>query len=171
MSLAKVFLSAAVLLSSLPASASDALFKTDQFLGSFPNFPLRGIGSGGRPWVLTSIEAKLEAPEGGETRATLKVEVVGLVFADGTIINGVDVSGTRGGVDQYVATLSCLDQAGNTTNVTTRGFDTTVGGDAEIKDRIDVPTPCYAPLVFVRSFTADATGVRRPGNWFAVNGF
>lgn len=170
MALAKALLAVVVVLAALPASAEapDNLFKADQFRGSVPSLPMRGIGSGGAPWVLTSIEAKVDAPLAGETMAQLKVEVIGLVFAAGTIIGGVDVGGTRGGVAQFAATLSCVDEAGQTVNVTTGGFPTTTTGDAKIKERIALPPVCYSPLVFVRSFNP-TTGVA--GNWFAVNGF
>lgn len=165
MALAKALLSLAVLLAALPAVAKDdpELLKTDSFLGSVPNVPIRGINSGGVAWVLTSIEAKLEQvgpAESGFRPAELKVDVVGLQFAPPD-----PRAGTRGAVAQFAATVSCVDALGQTVNVTTGGFPTTLAGDAQIRAIVQLPEVCYAPLVFVRSFAAAA------GNWFAVNGF
>jgi hypothetical protein len=158
-----------VLLVAAPAAASaDDLFKTDRFRGSVPGITIRDVASGGRPWILKSIQARLEAPKGDETTATLKVDVKGLVFPPGTVINGEDVGGTRGGVTHFAATLSCIDALGATVNVTTGGFETTLDGDADIRERITVPAVCYAAVLLVRSFNPTAGTA---GNWFAASGF
>lgn len=169
MSLAKVFLSAAVLLSSLPAVAGDGqrLFDLDSFRGNERLATLRGINAGGQPWVFDSIDAKLDAPREGETQARLRVKVKGLVFAPGT-----PLAGTRGQVSHYAATLSCFKGAdtdpANHVLVTTTGFPTNLDGDADIDEVIEVPAVCFAAVLFVRSFNPD-TG--QAGNWFAVSGF
>jgi hypothetical protein len=154
----------ALLLSSSVAVADgpENLLKTDRFRGSVPGVAIRDVASGGRPWVIGSGEAKLEAD------GTFKLEVEGLVFPPGTVINGVDVSGTRGPITHFAATLSCIQADGTTANVTTTGFPATTTGDGHVKTKIDVPPVCYAPVVLVRSFNP-TTGV--PGNWFAVTGF
>lgn len=164
------FLSLTLLvLTAAPAAASaDDLFKTDRFRGSVPGITLRDVASGGRPWILKSIQAKLEAPKRDESTATLKVDVKGLVFPPGTILNGVDVGGTRGGVTHFAATLSCVDELGATVNVTTGGFPATLEGDADIREKITVPAVCYAPVLLVRSFNPTAGAA---GNWFAASGF
>ena len=176
MSVAKLSVSLAVLLSSVPALAEN-LLDTDQFRGSVPGIVIRDVASGGRPWVLDSIKAQLKAPGDGQTTARLKVDVNGLVFAPGTIIGGVNVGGTTGAVTHFAATLSCVDAAGQTVNVTTGGFPTTTTGVARIEQDIDVPAVCYAPILLVRSFTPAANNngavpaAGTAGNWFASTGF
>ena len=176
MRVAKLVLSLAVVLFSLPAAAEN-LLNTDQFRGSVPGIVIRDVASGGRPWVLDSIKAQLKAPDDGEASSRLKVDVKGLVFAPGTIIGGVDVGGTTGAVTHFAATLSCVNELGQTVNVTTGGFPTTTTGNARIEQDIDVPAVCYAPIVLVRSFTPAAgnngavPAAGTAGNWFASTGF
>lgn len=167
MSLAKPLLAAVALLLSLPAAADGHLFETKDFRGNVPGVTLRGVNAGGQPWVFDSIQARLFAPDDGETLARLRVKVKGLVFAPGT-----PLAGTRGGVTHYAATLSCFTGAdtdpANHVLVTTDGFPTNLDGDADIDDEVAVPAVCYAPVLFVRSFNP-TTGAA--GNWFAVTGF
>ena len=176
MRVARNVVSLAVVLFALPAAAEN-LVDTAQFRGAVPGIVIRDVASGGRPWVLTSIKAVLKEPGDGETSSRLKVDVVGLVFAPGTIIGGVNVGGTTGAVTHFAATLSCVDATGLTVNVTTGGFPTTTTGNARIEQDIDVPPVCYAPIVLVRSFTPAAgnngavPAAGTAGNWFASTGF
>jgi hypothetical protein len=135
----------------------------EHFRGSVPGFVVAGVPSGGRPWVIRSGSAKLDAD------GTLKVEVQGLVFAPGSIVGGVDVSGTTGPVTHFAASLACAQADGTHAVVaTTPGFPVTTTGDGEIRTRIAVPASCYAPAVLVRSFSP-ASGTA--GAWFAADGF
>lgn len=153
----KAALALAVLLSSSVAAAAPTLLKADEFLGNVPGVPIRGVNSGGLPWVLDKIDVKLEAD------GTLKVNVDGLVFAPGT-----PAAGTTGAVTHYAVTLSCIQADGSTANVTTGGFAVTTDGDVRFKTTIEIPPVCYAPVILVRSFNP---ATQAAGNWFAVNGF
>jgi hypothetical protein len=61
--------------------------------------------------------------------------------------------------------VSCLssDAAGapTTVNVSTDPVPATTTGNAEIDAKAPLPSPCFAPIVFVTSGT---------GNWFAITG-
>ncbi len=60
--------------------------------------------------------------------------------------------------------MSCLSIDGEevvTINVATDPFPASTGGDSHIKDTVELPSPCVAPIVFVGP---NAT------TWFAVTG-
>ena len=72
-------------------------------------------------------------------------------------------------VGSFKAILSCLsvDGMGNkvTVNVETDTFPATTGvgaGDSKIRDTLELPDPCIAPIVFVTNSN---------GDWFAASGF
>jgi hypothetical protein len=111
--------------------------------------PIRGVNGGGVPWRLASAQGRLRAD------GRLDIEVQGLVL----VSTGANTSPTFRGV------VSCLssDAAGAPTTVTvsTDPVPATMTGNAEIDARVALPSPCFAPIVFVTSGT---------GNWFAVTG-
>lgn len=111
--------------------------------------PIRGVNGGGVPWKLESAHGRLRAD------GRLNVEVEGLVL----VSTGLNPSTTFRGV------VSCLssDAAGapTTVNVSTDPVPASSAGDAEIDARVALPSPCFAPIVFVTSGT---------GSWFAVTG-
>ena len=110
---------------------------------------IRGVNGGGVPWKLSSAEGRLRAD------GRLSIDVMGLVL----VTTGVNPSPTFRGV------VSCLssDAAGapTTVNVSTDPVPATSTGNAEIEARVALPSPCFAPIVFVTS---------GGGNWFAVTG-
>jgi len=111
--------------------------------------PIRGVNGGGVPWKLASAEGRLRAD------GRLSIEVEGLVL----VSTGVNPSPTFRGI------VSCLssDAAGapTTVNVSTDPVPATSTGNAEIAAKVVLPSPCFAPIVFVTS---------GGGNWFAVTG-
>ena len=111
--------------------------------------PIRGVNGGGVAWKLTSAEGRLRAD------GRLSIEVQGLVI----VSTGVNPVATFRGV------VSCLssDAAGapTTVNVSTDPVPATTTGNAEIEAKVPLPSPCFAPIVFVTS---------GGGNWFAVTG-
>jgi hypothetical protein len=127
--------------------------------------PVRGISGGGLPWVIGSASGELSA------NGKLEVKVRGLVFDPNdpeVIARGLAGMNT---IPQFRAIVSCLsvDADGNpsTVNLMTDPFPATTGlavdggGRANIEARLDLPTPCIAPIVFVTS----------PGGaWFAATG-
>lgn len=116
--------------------------------------PIRGVQGGGAPWDIARGEGELHA--NGE----LEVEVRGLVLSS----TGVNPSPT------FRAIVSCMttavDPATNAltavvANVPTGEFPATATGDAKIEAALELPDPCYAPIVFVTNAAL---------RWFAVTG-
>ena len=127
------------------------------FLGN--SNPINGVPGGGRPWVLEEGSGKLQA------NGRLDIKVRGLI---------IPVSeGPQFGINPvafFRAILSCttVDESGNPIILNTRtqnGAEVMIGdprnGDAGIKEVIELPSPCLAPIIFVTSPT---------GAWFAVTG-
>lgn len=116
------------------------------FVGS--GNPIRGINGGGLPWKIT--EGSGELTSGGK----VEVQVRGLVLLNGT--NPVPF------FDAIVSCLTIDDQgAPATANVATGPFPATGTGDSKIEDTVTLPSPCFAPIIFVGP---NAT------TWFAVTG-
>lgn len=111
--------------------------------------PVRGVNGGGVPWKLESAHGRLRAD------GRLDIEVEGLVL----VSTGLNPSPTFKGI------VSCLssDAAGapTTVNVSTDPVPASMTGDAKIHAKIILPSPCFAPIVFVTS---------GGGSWFAVTG-
>lgn len=118
--------------------------------------PIRGISGGGLPWELESGSADLRA--GGQ----LHVEVEDLVLARRAPVPA-NLQGTNP-FPQFKAIVSCLttaDGAATTASVSTETFDATPTGDGELDTSVALPSPCFAPVVFVTAPT---------GAWFAITG-
>lgn len=117
---------------------------------------IRGVPGGGLPWMLDGAKGELRA--GG----SLRVEVHGLVLARRAPVPA-NLQGTNP-IPQFKAIVSCLSSSGGsptTVNVATDPVPASATGDAEIEATLDLPSPCFAPIVFVTS----------PGGaWFAVTG-
>jgi hypothetical protein len=120
---------------------------------------IRGVPGGGLPWDLEGARGSLE------TDGMLKIDVFGLVLADDPrvpverrLINPQS---------DFRAIVSCLtiDELDPTlvvtVNMMTGLFPTGVAGDATIEEKVMLPYPCFAPIIFVTSPT---------GSWFAVTG-
>lgn len=117
---------------------------------------IRGIPGGGLPWILESGSADLRAD------GRLQVEVEGLLLARRAPVPA-NLQGTIP-FSQLKAIVSCqttTDGSATTANISTGPFDVTPAGDGELDTSVALPSPCYAPIVFV---TAPA------GAWFAVTG-
>jgi hypothetical protein len=120
---------------------------------------IRGFGGGGLPWVIEEGEAKIS--EDG----TVDVTVHHLVFDpnDETVIaRGLAGQNTVAAFRAIVSCQSIEAGAAVVKNVSTDPFPATTGlggGDAHILQKVTIPSPCYAPIVFVTS---------PAGNWFAA---
>jgi hypothetical protein len=113
--------------------------------------PIRGVPGGGLAWTIDEGRGELRSD------GTLEVEVEGLVLAEGS-------SAGTNPIASFRAVVSCqtiLDGAAVTSNVPTGLFPATTTGDSEIEASVTLPSPCFAPIVFVTSPT---------GSWFAVTG-
>jgi hypothetical protein len=127
--------------------------------------PIRGIGGGGLPWVVGSANGELSGS------GKVEVKVRGLVLDP----NDPDViaRGLAGNnpINTFKVIVSCqsVDAGGNATivNLSTRTFPATTGlaanggGNAKIEDRVSLPHPCIAPIIFVTNAA---------GAWFAATG-
>ena len=121
-----------------------------------PANPVRGVAGGGLPWEIGSGSANLRAD------GQLHVKVIGLVLA-----RRAPVPADRQGTipfTQLGAIVSCLTSTNGmatTDNVSTELFDVTPRGDGHLDTSVALPSPCFAPIVFVTSPT---------GQWFAITG-
>jgi hypothetical protein len=121
---------------------------------------IRGITGDESPWVINHfIRGHLD------TDGRLVIQVKGLVFGNDpsvppNLVGKNDETTYRGGV-------SCLSEDANgaiiTSNVFTLGSPSSVNGDSFIDEKVILPSPCVAPIVFVLAGSED--------KWFAVTGF
>jgi hypothetical protein len=127
---------------------------TGPFVGS--TNPIRGINGGGLPWQIDKGKGQLS------TSGRLEVKVRGLVLLDAAPVPEA-LRGTNP-IPTFQAVVSCLtsnDGGVTTVNVATEPFPASTSGDAKITAHVDLPSPCFAPIVFVGpSATA----------WFATTG-
>jgi hypothetical protein len=118
---------------------------------------IRGIPGGGLPWQLQSGTAVLHA--GGQ----LRIQVKGLVLARRAPVPA-NLQGTIP-FTQLEGIVSCLTTPDGTTattaNITTPLFDVTPRGSGGLETTVALPSPCFAPIIFVASPT---------GAWFASTG-
>ena len=116
--------------------------------GTQASASFRGVNAGGLPWALTSAHGELKAS------GKLEIEVTGLVFSDGPNTG-------KNTIPFFRAIVSCVTSDGSVQNVMTDPFPASIEGNAEIEAMVNLPQPCFAPIVFVTS----------PGGaWFAVTG-
>jgi hypothetical protein len=118
--------------------------------------PIRGVPGGGLPWQIA--EGRVDLRSDGR----LDVEVEGLVLAERAPVPPA-LQGTNP-IPQFKAIVSCqttVNGLAAVSNVSTAPFDASPAGDAETETSVDLPTPCFAPIVFVAS---------AGGAWFAVTG-
>ncbi len=117
-----------------------------------PANPIRGVAGAGAPWRLDRAHGRLRA------NGDLEIEVQGLVLTN----TGQNPQAA------FRAVVNCqtiVDGVAVIVNRVTAPFPATVpGGDAEFEGNVDLPSPCFGPIVFV------TTGAGDPPRWFAVTG-
>ncbi len=113
--------------------------------------PIRGVPAGGAPWVVLG-GAVGELKQDGQ----LTIEVRGLVLASTHMNPSPNFRGL----------VSCLGigDAGEVVevNLSTEDFPADMDGNSDIESAVKLPTPCFAPIIFVTS---------PAGSWFAITGF
>src|SRR4029453_6163349 len=112
------------------------------FVGS--TNPIRGINGGGLPWQIDAGKGQLS------TSGKLEVKVRGLVLLEAAPVPEA-LQGTNP-VANFQAVVSCLtptDGGVTTVNVATALSPASPSGDAKITAHLDLPSPCFAPIVFV----------------------
>ncbi|HEY6377567.1 MAG TPA: hypothetical protein VI316_00115 [Candidatus Dormibacteraeota bacterium] len=119
---------------------------------------IRGVTAAPLPWMIKSVHGELEA------NGQLDIDVDGLLLASDPSVPA-NLRGTNP-VPFFAGVVSCLttsNSAVTPANVTTANFKATMpSGTAHIHQKLTLPNPCVAPLVFV---TSPSGGV-----WFAVTG-
>ncbi len=83
-------------------------------------------------------------------------------------VKGLIITGTGANpVPTFRAVVSCqstANAAATVMNRVTAPFPATTSGDAQFKGKVDLPSPCIAPIVFVTTGTGD------PRAWFSITG-
>ena len=110
-----------------------------------PDRPIRGIPGGGFPWRLTAAAGELRRD------GRLRVRVRGLVLA----------AGPKAGTNP-IPTFRAIVSFEGASPLFTAPVPASTAGDAEINTRVELPTPGFAPIIFVGAGTAAV--------WFAVTG-
>ena len=116
-----------------------------------PTNPIQGVAGAGAPWRIDQANGKLRA------NGDLQIEVEGLVLTN---------TGTNP-QPAFRAVVSCQSiesGAAVIVNRVTAPFPATPSGDAEFEGNVALPSPCFAPIVFV------TTGAGDPPRWFSVTG-
>jgi hypothetical protein len=124
---------------------------TGAFVGAPTNpdggVPIRGIHGGGLPWRIDAASGELRA------NGRLRVRVRGLVLAGGP----PNLIGTN-----PIKTFRAIVSFENADPIFTAPVPASATGDAEIETFVDLPSPGFAPIIFVGPGPARA--------WFAVTG-
>jgi hypothetical protein len=118
--------------------------------------PIRAVAGGGLPWELKSGDADLRA------NGRLHLRIQGLVLARRAPVPA-NLQGTIP-FAQLGAIVSCqttTNGMATVANVSTKLFDVTPRGNGQLDTSVALPSPCFAPIVFVTAPT---------GAWFAVTG-
>jgi hypothetical protein len=118
--------------------------------------PIRGVPGGGLPWAIDEGEGKLRVD------GTLEVKVEGLVLLDAAPVPE-NLRGTNP-IPSFKAIVSCMTIDGTAAaerKVETGLFPASSAGDSKIEATVALPSPCFAPILFVTS---------PGGSWFAVTG-
>ena len=114
-----------------------------------PAGTIRNVPGAGAQWSIGDAEVDLRSD------GRLEIDVEGLI---------VTPLG-RNPLAQFKAIVSCQSVVNGVpavVNVPTEAFDATMpAGDAQIETDVDLPTPCFAPIVFVTT---------PGGSWIAVTG-
>ncbi|HEV8633399.1 MAG TPA: hypothetical protein VG370_04040 [Chloroflexota bacterium] len=113
--------------------------------------PIRGVAGGGLPWAIAEGRGELRAD------GRLEVHVRGLVLAAGPSAGTNPVANFRA----LVSCQSFTDATPTVVNVSTDDVPATTTGDADIEATVSLPSPCFAPIIFVTN---------PAGRWFAVTG-
>ena len=114
--------------------------------------PIRDIPGGGAPWVIGDAEARLRAD--GDVEVSVEGLVVDPAFPNPAVagINPAPLWKDASG-------------AAVTTNVSTKPVNVGTDGNAEIEAKVALPSPCFAPIIFVANGDPKSNGA-----WFAASG-
>jgi hypothetical protein len=131
---------------------ADELSFVAPIFGSNPNITIASVGSGGAPWIVRHGTAVLT--DGGK----LRVDVRGLVLPS--------AGNTAGPITDVAASVVCGDSVAATSGV----VGLTNNGDAEIRAKLTIPSPCLGAIVLVRVAGVNGNVLAAPGPWIAATG-
>jgi hypothetical protein len=120
-------------------------------LGSSPGITIAGVPSGGAPWVVK--RAFVVLTDDGRVRA----DVRGLILPS---------TGNAGPVTEVSASVVCSDAVAATSAAVPLSKD----GNAEIHAKLQVPSPCFGPVILIRVAGVNGTTLPAPGPWIAASG-
>ncbi len=126
-------------------------------VGSTPNITIRGVLSGGAPWVVQEGKASVDS------NGNVKIRVKGLLIGSGVLDNGAPVPqavvGTVGPVTTVFASLTCGGAGGAPFMVfNTPAVPLSTKGSFKINAQITLPTTCDRPIILIRAGTPAAPG-------------
>jgi hypothetical protein len=120
--------------------------------GSNPDNTIAGVASGGAPWVVKHGVGILM--DDGRVR----VDVRGLVLPS--------VNNTPGPVTQVSSSVVCSDAVAATSGAVALSAE----GNAEIRTKLTLPSPCFGTVILVRVAGTNGTLLTAPGPWIAATG-
>jgi len=120
-------------------------------VGSNPDMPIAGVGSGTVPWTIDGSTASLE--ENGQVHVSIR----NLIRPD---------TGNANPVTSVSATLVC----GDSVVATTDAVPLSEMGDAEINQELAMPAVCVGPIFLVNIAGLDGAPLPQLGPWIAATG-
>jgi hypothetical protein len=132
-------------------TVADEIGFLSPIVGSNPGVTIAGVKSGGAPWVVSHGFTVLN--DDGRLRVDLR----------GLILPSV---GTPGPVTAVAASVVCGDAVAATTD----SVPLSVDGNAEIRAKLQVPSPCLGTILLIRATAFNGTPLPAPGPWIAATG-
>lgn len=136
------------------SAVADAFFFIAPLVGSNPGFNIAGLPSGGAAWVVRHGVVVLD------DEGHIRVDIRGLLLTS---------TGTTGPVTQVAADVVCFSAGGAAVAATSKSVSLSSVGNARIRDKVTIPSPCFAPIVLIQ-----VTGVNNApvtgGPWIALTG-
>ena len=132
-------------------TVADEIAFLSPIVGSNPGVTIAGVKSGGAPWVVGHGFAVLN------DEGRLRVDLRGLILPS---------VGTPGPVTAVAASVVCGDAVAATSDSVALSVD----GNAEIRAKLQVPSPCLGTIVLIRATALNGTPLPAPGPWLAASG-
>lgn len=133
------------------STLADELAFFSPVVGSNPGITIAGVTSGGAPWAVRHGTAIL-TDEG-----RLRVDVRGLILPS---------TGNTGPVSQVAASVVCSDAVA----VSTAAVNLSTDGNAEIRAKVTLPSPCLGAVILVRVAGINNSPLPAPGPFIAATG-
>ena len=133
------------------SAVADEIGFLSPIVGSNPGVTIAGVKSGGAPWMVSRGFAVLN------DEGRLRVDLRGLILPS---------VGTPGPVTAVAASVVCGDAVAATTDPVLLSVD----GNAEIRAKLQVPSPCLGTILLIRAAAFNGTPLPAPGPWIAATG-